>query len=148
MILPGASSATGLPSTEGPGTSTSTSENVVYLEVNAARPLPIRSTKTLDSILRRHESNPQRAAKLAAARRRLAPVLRGDGTLADLRLQAGLSQHQLAIKARTSQPHVARIESGKNDPTTDLIARLSAALGTDEEATYRAVRKSRSAQNE
>lgn len=76
------------------------------------------------------------------ARKRLADTFYADEseTLSALRLAAGFSQAQLAEKALTSQPHIARIERGQTDPGTDLIARIAAALGIDDMRVYRAIR--------
>lgn len=47
----------------------------------------------------------------------------------DARRSAGLTQAQLAERAGTSQPTVARIESGGRNPTWDLVSRLLDACG-------------------
>jgi predicted transcriptional regulator len=84
----------------------------------------------------------KKAAYMQQARKSLAETLYADEpeTLSALRLAAGLSQAQLAEKAYTSQPHIARIERGQTDPGTDLIARIAAALGEDDMRVYRAIR--------
>lgn len=48
----------------------------------------------------------------------------------DARLQAGLTQAQLAEKARSSQVVIARLESGNDDrvPSLDLLERIARAL--------------------
>ena len=45
------------------------------------------------------------------------------------RVQAGLSQRELARKARTAQSVVARIELGETSPTWDTLMRLLRASG-------------------
>ena len=134
------SGAIGLPSTEVTSTS---HDNVIKVEINAPRPLPVRNAQALDSVIRKHELIPERAARMAAARQRLAESLADAGTLAELRLSMGMSQTQLAERAHTSQAHIARIEAGKNDPTTDVISKLALALGKEEGIVFQAVRKSR-----
>lgn len=47
------------------------------------------------------------------------------------RTQAGLSQRELAHRAATSQPAVARIENGQASPTVATLQRLVAAAGYD-----------------
>lgn len=47
----------------------------------------------------------------------------------EARQQAGLTQHQLAVAAGTSQPAVARYERGRAEPRADTLARLLAACG-------------------
>ncbi len=44
--------------------------------------------------------------------------------LRDARLRHGLTQRQLAIRARTSQAAVSRIERGLVSPTVDTLAEL------------------------
>lgn len=94
----------------------------------------------------RFEAMPGMTAHLAVARKRLAdewPFPRA-GTLAELRLRCGLSQAVLAARAGTSQSHIARIEQGKNDPTTEVISRLARALSAQEAVVFMAVLASRS----
>lgn len=45
------------------------------------------------------------------------------------RRQAGLSQRDLARRARTAQSVVARVEAGTTSPTWDTLLRLLAAAG-------------------
>lgn len=47
------------------------------------------------------------------------------------RAQAGLSQRELAKKARTAQSVVARIELGETSPSMDTLTRLLKAAGFD-----------------
>ena len=47
----------------------------------------------------------------------------------DARQRAGLSQRQLAHRARTAQSVVARIERGQTSPSWDTLTRLLAAAG-------------------
>ncbi len=49
--------------------------------------------------------------------------------LKEARTKAGLSQQELARRAGTSQPAVARIERGLSSPSVDTLARLLAAAG-------------------
>ena len=55
------------------------------------------------------------------------------------RLRAGLSQRELASRARTAQSVVARIESGATSPTWETLARLLDAAGFALDATLRPV---------
>jgi transcriptional regulator with XRE-family HTH domain len=51
-------------------------------------------------------------------------------SLGKLRLSLGYSQQQLAAAIGTSQPHIARIESGRgSNLMLDTAARLASALG-------------------
>ena len=83
--------------------------------------------------------------EVRAARARLSAMLRRDGpvTLRSMRLALGLSQAELAVKVGTSQPQIARIETGSHDPTYDTFARLAHALEaqiTDVVAAFGAAR--------
>lgn len=49
--------------------------------------------------------------------------------IADLREASGLTQAQLAKKLKTTQSAIARIESGRQNVSTDLLKRVSKALG-------------------
>ncbi len=49
--------------------------------------------------------------------------------IADLREAQGITQSQLAKKLKTTQSAVARIESGKQNVSTDLLRKISQALG-------------------
>ncbi|MBI4696154.1 MAG: helix-turn-helix domain-containing protein [Gammaproteobacteria bacterium] len=85
------------------------------------------------------------AELVAEARRKLSRELDSiePESLASLRLAAGLSQAQLAARVGTSQPHIARIEMGKTDPGTDLIARIAEALEQNASRIFAAVRTQR-----
>lgn len=139
----GGSWTTGVPSSPKSGRAT----HVVFAEFNVARPLPLSRTRTLESVIGKHEADPARSALLAEARRIAAATLyEGEpGSLAALRLRAGMSQAQLAAQAETSQSHIARIERGQNDPSTDLIVRISQALGVTPNEVFEGVRAHRQA---
>lgn len=108
----------------------------------AARPLPLPNSVALDDLVAESERDAVRFAALAEARRALGGVLFGGQPtgLAALRLRAGLSQSALAERARTSQAHIAKIEAGRNDPGTQLVARLAGALGVGELEAFSAIR--------
>lgn len=59
--------------------------------------------------------------------------------LATARTAAGLSQRELARKARTSQSVVARIELGENSPSWQTLMRLLRAAGFRLQATLERV---------
>lgn len=52
-----------------------------------------------------------------------------DQAVRELRKSAGFSQRALALKARTSQPAVARYERGAATPSWETLQRLAAACG-------------------
>src|SRR5258708_6917137 len=47
----------------------------------------------------------------------------------ETRMEAGLSQTELAKRMGTSQPVIARIEGGSSTPTVDMLDRLARATG-------------------
>ena len=47
----------------------------------------------------------------------------------EARSRAGLSQRELALRARTSQSVVARIEAGQTQPGSETLSRLLEAAG-------------------
>lgn len=51
------------------------------------------------------------------------------GLLREARTRAGLTQRELAKRARTAQSVVARIERGQSDPSWETLTRLIAAAG-------------------
>lgn len=138
VASPKESLQTGVPSSS----TTSSPAQIIFREFSPARPLPLPDTVNFESVIRRHEADPEKAAHLVRARQNLAKTHYSDEqeTLTSLRLAAGLSQIQLAERVETSQPHITRIERGQNDPGTDLIARIAKALKVDEDRVFRAVR--------
>ena len=126
-----------------PSSQTSTAAGaVIRAQFTSNRPLPLPSTLSLDELIAGYEADEERAKSLRDARVALAEELyrhRPSG-LSMLRMRAGLSQAQLAARAATSQAHIARIEAGKNDPGTNVVARIAAALGVDETVAFMAIR--------
>lgn len=49
----------------------------------------------------------------------------------EARLAAGLTQRELARRARTAQSVVARVESGRTSPSADTLSRLLEAAGKE-----------------
>lgn len=52
------------------------------------------------------------------------------------RVQAGLTQEELAERMDTSQSAIARLESGRSKPSTQTLAKLAAATGTRLHITF------------
>jgi transcriptional regulator with XRE-family HTH domain len=52
-------------------------------------------------------------------------------SIREMRLDTGLSQRELARRARTSQPAIARYEGGVAAPALDTLQRLAAACGRE-----------------
>lgn len=57
--------------------------------------------------------------------------------LIQLRNSLGLTQRQIATKARMTQPEIARLESGGADPNWDTLRRVLSALGASLEIKAR-----------
>ena len=77
-------------------------------------------------------------------------ALEGEFTLAsaviDVRSRAGLTQKQLARKMGTTQPAVARLESGRARPSMRTLERLADATGSRLLISFAPRRVKRSAQ--
>lgn len=88
-------------------------------------------------------ANPVRAAALAKARQRLGKWMSGERLpqrgLAALRLNAGLSQQQLAEKLATQQSNISRWERNPGDLQLSTIRSLAAALNVSIAAIVEAV---------
>ncbi len=61
----------------------------------------------------------------ADAAYRLGALVRGH------RIAAGITQVELARRAATSQPAIARLEAGGTEPTLATLRRIATALGVD-----------------
>ena len=59
-----------------------------------------------------------------------------DHRLRALRLQAGLTQGELAARAGVSRQLVAAVEAGRNVPAVDAAVALARALGTTVEELF------------
>lgn len=68
-------------------------------------------------------------AEFKAARAALEPEFQFRRALIRARLDAGLTQEELALRVGTKQPAIARLESGSTRPSFEMLQRLAAALG-------------------
>lgn len=87
----------------------------------------------IDDLAAQWEQDPAKKAALQDARRWVADTFHGEegDTVRSLRLRKGWSQAKLAKAMNTSQPHIARIERGRENFTIDTCRRLSKALEID-----------------
>lgn len=124
---------------------TTTTAEVFIFEVNVGSPFRLPNSAPIDDVVREFEADPEMAARIAHARKEIGAVWYADEpeSLSSLRSNAGFSQAQLAAAANTTQPYIAILESGKNDPGTEMIAKLAAALGIDEARAFKAIRVQR-----
>ena len=119
-----------------PSTAQTNESGCVYLFDNYTanrQPAPA-GYKKIGQLVARAELDPERKAAIADARRWLAEKYHNDDggkTIRALRLERGLSQQQLAQLLATSQPYVARIESGRANVTIVTCRKLSEALEVD-----------------
>lgn len=90
-------------------------------------------TKSVTDLIDRWNRDDIRKEGLKRARMQLARITGSDNelTIRSIRLQAGMSQTDLARSIGTSQPHIARIEGRTAEPTLDTCRRLARALGVD-----------------
>jgi len=61
--------------------------------------------------------------------------------VAKARLRAGLTQAQLAKRMKTTQSTVARLESGRGQPSTRTLARFAKATGHRLKISFEPVKK-------
>ena len=66
----------------------------------------------------------------------LAPEFELARAVIEARVQAGLTQQQLASRMDTTQSAIARLESGRSRPSTQTLAKLAAATGTRLHITF------------
>lgn len=97
--------------------------------------------RTIEDLVREREATPDGRAGMAEARADLAAHLRSRNlplSLNQLRLARGLSQAQLADRMGTSQPHIARIESGREDVQVSTLFKVAEALETEPRKVFEA----------
>jgi transcriptional regulator with XRE-family HTH domain len=82
---------------------------------------------TVSELHKKWSKNP----KYAKAFAELAPEYAVARAVIEARVLAGLTQEQLAERMETSQSAIARLESGRGRPSTDTLARLAIATGTE-----------------
>ncbi len=73
------------------------------------------------------EAEQMRDPEFRAAAEELEPAYQ----VARLRIMRGLTQEELAEKVGTKQPSIARLESGKSEPSLSFLRRVVEALDGD-----------------
>lgn len=103
-----------------------------FVSYQPPSPAP-RDSVSIEDFVSRWERDPTRRHALAQGRRRLAAVspLEDDFSIRALRLRAGMSQAQVAVHLGTSQPHIARIESGTLLPNLETLRKLARVFDVD-----------------
>ena len=74
---------------------------------------------------------PSRGAEAMARYERTRTSIMVGSAVRAARRRAGVSQAELAARAGTSQPSVARLEKGQVSPTVISLDRIARALGTE-----------------
>jgi transcriptional regulator with XRE-family HTH domain len=82
--------------------------------------MPIETFETLDE----HLSEALKDAEFREAWEAAEPAYQ----VARLRILRGLTQAELAQRVGTKQPSIARLESGRDEPTLSLLRRVAEAL--------------------
>ncbi len=62
------------------------------------------------------------------------------------RLKAGLTQEQVAARARISREYVSQLERGRQSPTVDMLLRVCRILGTSASSIIAKVEKATAAE--
>ncbi len=123
----------GLPPTRFvPDLPTGTAEcKVIYAEFAVPpKPSAIADALDIDDLVAELEQDPENAKAIAKGRQWVAESFYADrSSVAALRLRKGWSQAELARRAETSQPYIARLERGLVDPQVSTVKKLAQALG-------------------
>lgn len=94
----------------------------------------------IDDLVAEFEAVPKGAKALAKGRQWVAESFyAGRATLAQLRLQRGWSQAELARRAETSQSYIGRLETGNIDPQLSTVRKIAQALGVPVSALVEAL---------
>lgn len=103
---------------------------VIYAEFSVPpTPSAITGAVDIDDLVAELEQVPENAEAIARGRRWVADTFYpGAASVAALRLQKGWSQAELARRAETSQPYIARLERGQVDPQVSTVRKIARAL--------------------
>lgn len=104
---------------------------VIYAEFAVPpKPSAITGALDIDDLVVELEQNPENAKAITQGRKWVADAFyAGRATVPALRLRKGWSQAELARRAETSQPYIARLERGQVDPQVSTVRKLAQALG-------------------
>lgn len=111
---------------------TSTVELSTAVTVSASYVAPVEvSGKSIDDLVSTIQQQEGGEARLQRARQRLSSMLaaKQSQSIRTMRLNAGLSQTQLAELTGLSQPQIATIERPNSNPTIDTLKKIAEALG-------------------
>lgn len=111
---------------------TSTVEPNTAVAVSASYVAPVEvSGKSIDDLVGAIQQQEGGEARLQRARQRLSSMLaaKQPQSIRTMRLNAGLSQTQLAELTGLSQPQIATMERPNSNPTIDTLKKIAEALG-------------------
>ena len=132
----------GLP--EATNTPSSNANNIVFIEFDRTDDIPLPDGyASIDEYIIKNELDDNRRAALEKARTELAEEYydEAQASISLFRLKKGWSQRRLAEEIKTSQPHIARIESGKADLRLSTLKKLAEALNIKIEQVINAVER-------
>lgn len=94
------------------------------------KPLAVPGAIDIDDLVAKFEAqSPENVEAIAQGRQWVAEMFYADRpSIAQLRLQKGWSQAELAKRAETSQSYIARLEQGKIDPQMSTARKIAAVL--------------------
>ena len=105
--------------------------NVIFRQFDRGQDVPLPNGYVdIDSFVAGFEKDPEQRQAIEDARRIIASNFYGKPprSLAALRLEKGWSQARLATEMVTSQPHIARIETGREDVRLSTLKKLADKL--------------------
>lgn len=115
---------------------------VFYVEF----PIPAKSPMLsgaidIDDLVAEFEQSHESAGTIAKGRQWVAKSFYSSqpSSIAQLRLQKGWSQADLAKRANTSQSYIARLELGNVDPQVSTVIKIARALGLPVAAVVEAI---------
>lgn len=112
-----------------------------YVVVEPARPVNEESLD-IDDFIQQLSAETDIAAGMAEARKWIGESISDDDKTQDLRklrLNAGLSQSQLAQLVGLKQPNISAIESGNRSPSAHTIINLCSALSVSADVLLKAL---------
>ena len=115
---------------------------VIYLELPIPVKPPILSGAVdIDDLVAELEQSDEVAEAIAKGRQWVAKSFYSNqpSSIAQLRLQKGWSQAELAKRASTSQSYIARLELGNVDPQVSTVIKIAKALGLPVAAVVEAI---------
>ena len=115
---------------------------VIYREFQVpSKPQAPLGAIDIDDLVAEFEQSPAAAKAIAKGRQWVAKTFynKQPSSIAKIRLQKGWSQADLARRADTSQPYIARLELGKVDPQVSTVKKLARALDVPVVAVVQAI---------